>query len=58
MGLGVLLVVGALFPRSLKQLLMLGLGGSLFYRGMQGHCEVYRALGIDTTKPPVLEPPR
>ncbi len=51
---GVLLLVAALFPRSLKQLLMLSLGGGLLYRGMTGHCSVYQALGVDTTKQPLL----
>lgn len=55
MGLGVLLIVGALFPRSIKQLLMLGLGSSLVYRGMQGNCKLYRALGMDTTETPLLK---
>ena len=54
MGLGVLLVIAALFPRSIKKLLMLTLGGGLLYRGMTGHCGVYQAVGIDTTKEPLL----
>ena len=49
MGMGVLFVVAALFPRSIKQLVMLSLGGGLLYRGMTGHCGVYEAAGIDTT---------
>ena len=53
---GVLLLVAALFPRSLKQLLMLSLGGGLLYRGMTGHCSVYQAMGIDTTRQPLLPP--
>ncbi len=48
MGMGVLFVIAALFPRSIKQLVMLSLGGSLLYRGMTGHCGVYQAMGIDT----------
>ena len=48
--LGVLLVIAALFPRSIRQLLMLGIGGGLAYRGMKRDCEVYRSLGIDTSK--------
>ncbi len=48
--LGILLVVAALFPRSIKQLLMLGIGGGLAYRGVSGQCGVYKALGVDTTK--------
>lgn len=50
---GVLLLVAALFPRSLRQLLMLSLGGSLLYRGITGHCSVYQAVGIDTAKHPL-----
>lgn len=52
---GVLLLVAALFPRTLKQLLLLGIGGGLVYRGMTGRCEVYSALGIDTAKEPLLK---
>ena len=48
--LGVLFVVAALFPRSLKQLFLLGAGSSLVYRGMTSHCAVYEALGLDTDK--------
>ena len=48
--LGVLFVVGAIFPRSIKQLLLLGLGGGLVYRGMTSHCSVYQALGLDSEK--------
>ncbi len=47
-GMGVLFVIAAVFPRSIKQLVLLSLGGGLLYRGMTGHCEVYRAMGIDT----------
>lgn len=47
--LGVSMVIAALVPRSLKQLLLLGLGGGLAYRGLTGECGVYRAAGIDTT---------
>ena len=36
MVVGVLLVVAALFPRSIRQLLMLGIGGGLVVRGMAG----------------------
>ena len=52
--LGVLLVVAALFPRSIRQLLMLGIGGGLAYRGMKGRCAVYEATGINTAKAPLL----
>ena len=49
-GLGVLFLVAAVFPRSIKQLLMLSLGGGLLYRGMTGHSSVYQAMGVDTAK--------
>ena len=48
--LGVLFVVAALFPRSIKQVFLLGAGTSLVYRGMTSHCTVYEALGLDTDK--------
>lgn len=54
LGVGVLMLVAALFPRSIKQLLLLSLGGGLVYRGMTGHCGVYKAVGIDTAKEPLL----
>ncbi len=47
---GVLFLVSALFPRSIKQLLLLGMGGWLTYRGMTGRCDLYGVLGIDTEK--------
>ena len=52
---GILLLVAALFPRTLKQLLLLGLGGGLLYRGMTSKCGVYAALGIDTARQPLLK---
>ena len=54
-GAGVLFLVAALFPRSIKQLLMLSIGGGLLYRGMTGHCPAYKALGVDTAKEPLLQ---
>ena len=53
-GAGVLFLVAALFPRSLKQLLLLSLGGGLLYRGLTGHCPAYKSLGVDTAKHPLL----
>ena len=52
---GVLFLVSALFPRTLKQLLLLSIGGGLVYRGVTGKCGVYSALGIDTAKEPLLK---
>ena len=51
---GALFIIAALFPRSLKQLVMLSLGGGLLYRGLTGHCSVYQSLGVDTAKAPIL----
>ncbi len=51
-GLGVLFVIAALFPRSIRQLVMLSLGSGLLYRGVTGHCGVYQSMGIDTAKEP------
>ena len=55
LGIGVLVLIAALFPRSLKQLLLLSLGGGLIYRGMTGHSYLYKAAGIDTAKEPLLQ---
>ena len=52
---GILFLVGALFPRSIKQLVLLGLGSALVYRGTTRQCNVYSALGIDTAKQPLLK---
>ena len=52
---GVLFLVMAVFPRSLRQLLLLSVGGGLLYRGVTGHCHVYEALEIDTAKQPLLK---
>ena len=52
--LGILFVVGALFPRSIKQLVLLGLGGGLVYRGMTSHCGLYQAFGLDSEKGSLL----
>jgi uncharacterized membrane protein len=37
---------------SLDGLLMMGLGGSLIYRGVSGNCKLYEALGISTARNP------
>ncbi len=52
--LGLLFLVGAVFPRSLKQLFLLLAGGGLVYRGMTNHCGLYHALGVDARKGSVL----
>ena len=52
---GVLFVVSAVFPRSLKQLFYLGIGAALLHRGMTGKCNVYVALDIDTAKEGLLK---
>ena len=51
---GVLMVVAALVPRTLRQLVLLGFGGALAYRGLTGNCGVYQAVGIDTAKGSLL----
>ena len=48
--LGALFVVAALFPRSIKQLFLLGAGTGLVYRGMTSHCGLYQALGLNTDR--------
>ena len=52
---GLLFLVAALFPRSIKQLLLVSVGGWLTYRGMTGRCNLYAALGIDTEKGSLLK---
>jgi hypothetical protein len=47
---GILLIAAALFPRTFKQLFLLGMGAGFLYRGQSRHCHVYSALGIDTNK--------
>jgi uncharacterized membrane protein len=46
-GGGLLLVTGFM-RRDLPGLLIAGLGGALAYRGVTGHCHIYRALGVRT----------
>ncbi len=47
---GALLIVAGLFPRTLKQVVLLGLGAAFVYRGQSRHCPTYAALGIDTNR--------
>jgi len=35
---------------SIPGLLIAGLGGAMVYRGASGHCDMYEALGVDTTR--------
>src|SRR5687767_10920672 len=46
---GALLAVAGLSRRSVGGLALAALGGGLIYRGVSGHCPVYRAAGIDTS---------
>jgi uncharacterized membrane protein len=39
-------------PLSMRGLLLAGLGGMLVYRGVSGHCALYRMLGISTGNAP------
>ena len=48
------MVVAALVPRSFRQLFLLGFGGALAYRGLTGECGLYRSVGIDTNREPLL----
>jgi len=45
---GALMVLSALQRRPLEGLLLGGFGAALIYRGISGHCECYKALGIST----------
>jgi uncharacterized membrane protein len=50
-GLGAILAVYGLKRRSLFGLLLSGVGASLVYRGVSGHCDAYEALGVNTNRP-------
>jgi len=50
-GGGLLALYGLTRIFSLKGLAMTAAGGTLFYRGLTGHCPAYSALGIDTAHP-------
>jgi uncharacterized membrane protein len=45
---GGLMLLSALQRRPLEGLLLGGFGAALIYRGIAGHCECYKALGIST----------
>ena len=47
---GSILAVLGLSRKSLPGLLVAGVGGSLVYRGVTGHCSMYQSLGIDTAE--------
>jgi uncharacterized membrane protein len=47
---GSALLLMALRRRSISGLALAIAGGSLFYRGVTGHCSMYKALGIDTNR--------
>jgi uncharacterized membrane protein len=53
---GLLLALYGLSRRSPAGLGLALIGGALLYRGITGHCEVYRTLGIDTSPKPAPEP--
>jgi uncharacterized membrane protein len=42
------LAVFGLSRRSIRGLLLAGLGGVMIYRGVSGHCHAYQALGVNT----------
>jgi uncharacterized membrane protein len=47
---GSILALLGLSRKSLPGLLVAGVGGSLVYRGVTGHCGMYESLGIDTAR--------
>jgi uncharacterized membrane protein len=47
---GSILALLGLSRKSLPGLLIAGVGGSLVYRGVTGHCSMYESLGIDTAE--------
>ena len=47
---GSILALLGLSRKSLPGLLVAGVGGSLVYRGVTGHCSMYESLGIDTAE--------
>lgn len=49
-GVGAGLAVCGLAQGNLRGLLLAGLGAGLVYRGMSGHCQLYRALGLTTSE--------
>jgi len=55
---GSVLVLYGLKRRSLGGLALALLGGDLIYRGVTGHCHVYKALGISTTEDMETAPQR
>src|SRR5688572_9457382 len=46
---GGLLAIAGLSRRSLPGAVIAAVGGALIYRGATGHCDVYEALGLDTS---------
>src|SRR5437763_16448277 len=50
-GLGAGLAITGLSRTTLPGLAVAALGGCLVYRGISGHCEMYRALGVSTAEP-------
>ena len=55
---GGLMILNAIPSRPLSALMLGGLGAALVYRGITGHCECYKALGISTRQEeePALAP--
>lgn len=50
LGSGILMVLAALWRKSLSSILLLPAGIYMIYRGLSGHCVVYQYLGINTTQ--------
>src|SRR5581483_1698763 len=49
---GAALLTGGILRGSWSGALLALFGGGLLYRGLSGHCELYRALGISTSECP------
>lgn len=50
LGSGILMVIVALWRKSLPSILLLPSGLYMIYRGLSGHCLFYQYLGINTTR--------
>ena len=50
--LGAVLAVTALDRSAWSRAALLGLSGAMLYRGLSGHCHLYKRLGLDTAATP------
>lgn len=51
LGSGILMMLAALWRKSLTSILLLPAGLYMIYRSISGHCYVYQYLGITTLRP-------